>query len=80
MFLLTKYEYTKLKSIRLQQFADGFTPLVNTLGYETHDEIFKKELKEKALPFIIKRQKSINEFIELPISEFNTEHALKYFG
>lgn len=55
----SKYEYTALISARAQQLADGARPLVSLEGIKT-DAMFvwsvaEKELKQKKLPFIIRR-------------------------
>jgi len=64
---LSKYEYTKIKSIRLQQLAAGAIPYVIVDTNQDIYKIFQREFTEKKLPFIIKRK--INamkyEFIRL---------------
>ena len=49
--ILTKYEFAKIKGIRLQQLVDGFEPKVDTTPSDTIESIFEKELKEKIVKF-----------------------------
>ena len=57
----SKYEMTALLGIRIQQLADGARPLVDTKEFVTSspfflDNVAKKEIYERKLPFIIHRQ------------------------
>jgi DNA-directed RNA polymerase I, II, and III subunit RPABC2 len=57
----TKYEYTALVAVRAQQISDGAKPLVSLEGLRTSDPMFvwnvaKREIEERKLPFIIRRQ------------------------
>lgn len=57
----TIYEYTALLSVRAQQLAEGAKPLVDTKGLKTSDPRFlefvvKREIEQRKLPFIIRRQ------------------------
>ena len=53
---LTKYEKTKIISERAQQIANGSLPLLkNPEVYNSVYEIAIEELKQKKVPFIIKR-------------------------
>jgi len=54
--ILTKYEKTKILSERTQQLSNGSVSfLKNPESYSTIFEIALEELKQKNLPFIIKR-------------------------
>jgi DNA-directed RNA polymerase I, II, and III subunit RPABC2 len=57
----TKYEYTALLSMRAQQLAEGAKPVVSLEGLKTSDPMFvwnvaKREIEQRKLPFIIRRQ------------------------
>jgi DNA-directed RNA polymerase I, II, and III subunit RPABC2 len=57
----TKYEYTALIATRAQQLAEGAKPLIDLKGLKTSDPMFvwtvaKKEIAERKLPYIIRRQ------------------------
>ena len=57
----TKYEYVTLVATRAQQIADGAKPLVDLTGLKTSDPLFvwnvaKKEIAQRKLPFLIRRQ------------------------
>tara|TARA_B100001123_G_C15270903_1_gene1010295 strand:- start:383 stop:736 length:354 start_codon:yes stop_codon:yes gene_type:complete len=67
---LTKYEKTKIISERAQQIANGGTPLLkNPEVYNSVYEIAIEELKQKKIPFIIKRPVS-NGFEYWKIEDF----------
>jgi DNA-directed RNA polymerase I, II, and III subunit RPABC2 len=57
----TKYEQTALLGVRKQQLADGALPLVDTKEFIPSNPLFleqvaKKEIYERKLPFIIHRR------------------------
>jgi DNA-directed RNA polymerase I, II, and III subunit RPABC2 len=57
----TKYEYVALLSMRAQQLAEGARPLVGIDGLKTSDPMFvwnvaKREIEQRKLPFIVRRQ------------------------
>jgi DNA-directed RNA polymerase subunit K/omega len=57
----TKDEYTALVATRAQQIAEGAKPLIDLKGLKTSDPMFvwtvaKKEIAERKLPYIIRRQ------------------------
>ncbi len=66
--IMTKYEFARIKGIRLQQLADGFDPLVETKSDDSIETIFEKELKEKKVPLSIIRKTGYNSTIEIPVS------------
>ena len=53
---LNKYETTKILSKRCEQLENGCQPLIN--DYEIYNNVYDiafQELKEKKIPFILKR-------------------------
>ena len=57
----SKYEYTALLAMRAQQIAEGAKPLVTLDGLRTSDPMFvwtvaKREIEQRVLPFVIRRQ------------------------
>lgn len=52
---LTKFEKARIIGVRLQQLAYGAKPRVDVTGLKSIQEIADKELKERKLPFIIRR-------------------------
>jgi DNA-directed RNA polymerase I, II, and III subunit RPABC2 len=52
---ITKYEKTRIIGIRAQQLATGSIPLVSVKGFTNTVDIALEELKQKKIPFIIKR-------------------------
>ena len=71
--ILTKYEKTKVIFERMQMITNGTLPYIpNPEKYDTIYEIVMEELKQKKIPFIIKR--NINGRDEyLKLEEFTTE-------
>ncbi|AII17076.1 putative DNA directed RNA polymerase K subunit [Aureococcus anophagefferens virus] len=67
--IMTKYEYAKIKGIRLQQLVDGFEPKVETTQNDTVESIFEKELKEKKIPLIITRKIGYEKFVDIKVSD-----------
>ena len=57
---LTKYEKTKILSERSQQLANGSNSYIKEHNFENTYDIAFEELKQKKLPFIIKRKLSNN--------------------
>ena len=54
--ILTKYEKTKVIFERMQMITNGTLPyILNPEKYDTIYEIVMEELKQKKIPFIIKR-------------------------
>ena len=55
--IMTKYEYTKMLGIRIQQIADGAPTLLSVdVGHLTSaKEIAQEEFRQNLIPFIIQR-------------------------
>lgn len=66
---LTKYEKARIIGLRTQQLLGGSQALVDTRGLKSFLEIAEKELKEKKIPFIIKRNLPNNKFEYWRINE-----------
>ena len=74
--IITKYEYTRIRGIRIQQLIDGMKPLVKTDNDESEEEIFLKELREKKIPLMITRPYGFNKSINIPLSEMNVDRYI----
>tara|TARA_B100001250_G_scaffold60511_1_gene47224 strand:+ start:541 stop:777 length:237 start_codon:yes stop_codon:yes gene_type:complete len=74
--IITKYEYTRIRGIRIQQLIDGMKPLVKTDNDESEEEIFLKELREKKIPLMITRPSGFNKSINIPLSEMNVDRYI----
>ena len=66
---LTKYEKARIIGLRNQQLLSGSQALVDTRGLKSFLEIAEKELKEKKIPFIIKRNLPNDKFEYWRINE-----------
>ena len=53
---LTKYEFTKLLGIRIQQLVSGSPSLIDTTNIFDVKEIALEEIKQKRLPLLIRRR------------------------
>ena len=54
--ILTKYEKTMIIIERTQQLLNQSTPLINNAeSYNSIDDIVEEELRQKKIPFIIRR-------------------------
>ena len=71
--MMTKYEYTRIRGIRIQQLVDGMLPFVEHNENDTEADIFEKELKEKKIPLIITRPSGFDTFIKIPVSDMNVD-------
>lgn len=68
--ILTKYEKTKIIGLRSVQLANGLKPFVE-VPTDIIDPVViaEMELKEKLLPFIVKRPISLTDFEYWPLKE-----------
>jgi DNA-directed RNA polymerase I, II, and III subunit RPABC2 len=66
---LTKYEKARIIGIRAQQIASGSIPLVESKGLVSPISIALKELKERKIPFIIRRKLPNNTYEDWTIEE-----------
>ncbi len=70
---LTKFERCKILGIRAEQLTNvNVYPLVEITGTENVVEIAEKELRERKIPFIIRRFFSNGEYEDWKIKEFVT--------
>ena len=74
--IMTKYEYTRIRGIRIQQLIDGMKPFVEHDKEDTESDIFKKELVEKKIPLMITRPVGYNKKVNIPVSQMNVERFL----
>jgi DNA-directed RNA polymerase subunit K/omega len=65
--ILSKYEFARIKGVRIQQLTDGFPPKIDVEDTDTIEDIFEKEFMEGKTPLMIKRQVGFNRYIDIPI-------------
>lgn len=70
-YIMTKYEFTRILGIRIQQLVDGMETFVEHNKDASYDEIVMQELYEKKLPLIITRPSGFNKSIDIPVSEID---------
>tara|TARA_Y100000389_G_scaffold177697_1_gene190225 strand:- start:10274 stop:10510 length:237 start_codon:yes stop_codon:yes gene_type:complete len=73
---MTKYEYTRIRGIRIQQLIDGMKPFVECGEDDTYSDIFQKELAAKKIPLIITRPIGYEKNVDIPVSEMNIDKFL----
>ena len=59
--LITKFEYSKIKAIRVSQLSNNANPFIKTTSDDI-EEIADEEIKQLKLPFIIKRNLPNGEY------------------
>ena len=74
--IMTKYEYTRVRGIRIQQLIDGMSPFVEYNDEDTYEDIFHKELKEGKIPLVIMRKNGFNSEIAIPVNDMNSDKYL----
>tara|TARA_A100001015_G_scaffold187633_1_gene208982 strand:+ start:1066 stop:1458 length:393 start_codon:yes stop_codon:yes gene_type:complete len=67
---LTKFEKARIIGLRLQQLAYNAEPKVNTSNLDNIEEIVKEELKQKKIPFIVRRSLPNGNYEDWKIEEF----------
>jgi DNA-directed RNA polymerase I, II, and III subunit RPABC2 len=70
--ILTKFERAKIVGVRLQQLAYGAKPRVDVSGLKNIHEIVQKELKERKILFIIRRNLPNGTYEDWKLEEFIT--------
>ena len=65
--ILTKYEFARVKGVRIQQLTDGFLPKVDVEDTDSIEDTFEKEFMEGKTPLMITRQIGFNKFIDIPV-------------
>lgn len=71
--IMTKYEYTRIRGIRIQQLIDGMIPFVEHESDDSEIDIFKKELQQKKIPLMITRPVGFNKYVDIPVADMNVE-------
>ena len=67
---MTKFEKARIIGLRLQQLAYNAEPKVNTSNLDNIEEIVKEELKQKKIPFIVRRSLPNGNYEDWKIEEF----------
>ena len=70
--ILTKFEKARIIGVRLQALAYGAAPCVDTTGLKSIQEIVNKELIERKIPYIIRRNLPNGTYEYWKLEEFIT--------
>ena len=67
---LTKFEKARIIGLRLQQLAYNAEPKIDTTNINDINEIVKEQLKQKKIPFIVRRVLPNGNYEDWKIEEF----------
>lgn len=67
---LTKFEKARIIGLRLQQLAYNAEPKIDTTNISDINDIVKEELKQKKIPFIVRRVLPNGNYEDWKIEEF----------
>ena len=70
--ILTKFEKARIMGVRLQQLANGAKPRVDTKHCKDIKEIVEEELKQRKIPFIIRRPLPCGTYEDWRMEDFLT--------
>lgn len=69
---LTKYEKARIIGLRTQQLSTGAIPMIDIELYNSALEVAEEELKQRKLPFIIRRVLPNGDIEDWKMEEFKT--------
>ena len=69
---LTKYEKARIIGLRTQQLSTGAIPMIDTEIFNSALEVAEEELKQRKIPFIIRRVFPNGDIEDWKIEEFKT--------
>ena len=75
--IMTKYEYTRIRGLRIQQLIDGMKPFVEHDAEASYEDIVHKELAEKKIPLMVTRPSGYNKSVDIPVSEMNVDRFVQ---
>ena len=72
--IMSKYEYTQILGLRVQQIERGAEPLIEiTSDLDTPQLIAEEELRQRKTPFILKRKIGLNKYEYWKIEDLSIE-------
>ena len=79
-YRLSKYEYTKLKGVRIEQLQRGAIPCVpyDSIEAETTETLFRREFLRGSVPLRIARELPNGRTVYIPIHAFADRAATMY--
>ena len=75
---ITKYEYTRMKGIRIEQLQRGSIPFVPYTQHDTSETLFRREFVEGQLPFKIQRKLPDGTAVFLHVRDFANRSLEEY--
>lgn len=67
---LTKYERARLIGTRARQLSSGASAMIDTTNFKNVVEVAEEELKQRVIPFIVRRYLSNGKYEDWKIDEF----------
>ena len=68
--VLTKFEKTKIMGVRIQQLTNGSKSTIDTSNLHSIKKIVEEELKQRKIPFIIRRFLPNSTYEDWKLEEF----------
>ena len=75
--IMTKYEYTRIRGIRIQQLIDGMPAFVDVTSDDSYEDIFMKELISKKIPLKISRPCGFNKMTTIRVCDMDVSRYIK---
>lgn len=78
VFIMTKYEYTRVKGERLQQLNSGAIPYVSYTTADTIEAIFLREFETGHLPLLVERKTPDGQYKFIKIRHFSNRKGIMF--
>lgn len=77
-YRMTKYEYARVKGVRMEQLQRGSIPFVSYQTSDTAETLFRREFVSGSLPLKVKRNLPDGRSVYLRIRDFAHRDASEY--
>ena len=77
-YRMTKYEYARVKGVRMEQLQRGSIPFVSYQVSDTADTLFRREFVSGFLPLKVERKLPDGRSLYLRIRDFTHRDAAEY--
>ena len=77
-YRMTKYEYARVKGVRMEQLQRGSIPFVSYQASDTVEMLFRREFVSGSLPLKVERKLPDGRSVYLRIRDFTHRDAAEY--
>ena len=77
-YRMTKYEYARVKGVRMEQLQRGSIPFVSYQASDTAETLFRREFVSGSLPLKVERKLPDGRSVYLRIRDFTHRDAAEY--